>query len=477
MATISHALSASSPVAVFRQEWTICVDAVDVILKKLERLPSETVHGVRIETELNTLTAMVQRVAELTGDVLAALPPSPNRRVSPDPIRRPNQTAPDMDLIKFDDSDSHSVVTSTAFDLPAIASSTAKDFVTNFFQPSSNQNTSSALAEVEQQEQIPEMFENAVAEQLSLTTEPANINRQRLSSASNPSDADNQIVNYAFKNWEFARPRTYKYLSFETKIGEKIPAHMGFVESPALFFVMPDANNEIYEALEEQLQLFGELLASEKIILQSPRVGQPCIARFETDKLFYRGIVTSVGNDDCHIQYVDFGNTEFIPNGELYPLPVDLLDAPCAVLKCSIYQLDTRDLTTDVREDFLRRVHEGDPAVVELSALTNPAAAPSEREYRVLLYNTDGNMVTWQKQKQSAPRRELDIVTINLSAQGGETEEGNLDQARDQETVSAVGNITESAPVGDLLGMGGSTPELTAEEELKRVLAISMLEY
>jgi hypothetical protein len=67
-----------------------------------------------------------------------------------------------------------------------------------------------------------------------------------------------------------------------------------------------------------------------------PRIDEPCIARYAADGLYYRAVVKSLGNSDCHIHYVDFGNSAFIPNDQLYPLPVDLLDPPCAVLKCSL---------------------------------------------------------------------------------------------------------------------------------------------
>lgn len=46
--------------------------------------------------------------------------------------------------------------------------------------------------------------------------------------------------------------------------------------------------------------------------LSSCNSGSVCCARY-TDDMWYRAVVTDVTENDCLIQYVDYGNVESVP--------------------------------------------------------------------------------------------------------------------------------------------------------------------
>lgn len=67
----------------------------------------------------------------------------------------------------------------------------------------------------------------------------------------------------------------------------------------------------------EQLEEFYSSL--DKTVLQEvdARVGMPCVTRFSEDQRFYRAEIIAIRGQTAEVLYVDYGNEEEAPLGEL----------------------------------------------------------------------------------------------------------------------------------------------------------------
>ncbi len=65
-------------------------------------------------------------------------------------------------------------------------------------------------------------------------------------------------------------------------------------------------------------------------------VNLPCVAEYSLDQKHYRAKVLVVGETDCYVQFVDYGNTALIDKRLLYPLPVPFLERPTGAFQCKL---------------------------------------------------------------------------------------------------------------------------------------------
>lgn len=70
--------------------------------------------------------------------------------------------------------------------------------------------------------------------------------------------------------------------------------------------------------------------------ITSPKVGQPCIAIFEEDSMWYRAKVESVSQSRATVQFVDYGNTQNVKVSDLKQIEAQFLKLPALAALCTV---------------------------------------------------------------------------------------------------------------------------------------------
>ena len=91
---------------------------------------------------------------------------------------------------------------------------------------------------------------------------------------------------------------------------------------PLPFLVMNDLNNHYFQ------------LSESEGCLNSPAVGQPCVALYED--MWYRARVTSVSGNELIVHYVDYGNAETVQTSTVKQMKPLFLKVPQVAIECSV---------------------------------------------------------------------------------------------------------------------------------------------
>ncbi|KAK3752727.1 hypothetical protein QZH41_018695 [Actinostola sp. cb2023] len=70
--------------------------------------------------------------------------------------------------------------------------------------------------------------------------------------------------------------------------------------------------------------------------LTSTSMGQPCVAMFEMDSMWYRASVESVSQNDVNVRFVDYGNTQKVKLSELKEMVPQFMKLPVLAVECTI---------------------------------------------------------------------------------------------------------------------------------------------
>ena len=67
-----------------------------------------------------------------------------------------------------------------------------------------------------------------------------------------------------------------------------------------------------------------------------PVLGDVCAARFSVDSVWYRALILEHVSGGFRVRYIDFGNSEVVPYGDICPLPQQFQSFPPLSLTCSL---------------------------------------------------------------------------------------------------------------------------------------------
>jgi len=115
------------------------------------------------------------------------------------------------------------------------------------------------------------------------------------------------IVNAIVSPWEFYAMKTDKQL-------------LGKLES-----LMQDLN-----------QHMSESSSPPEYPAPLPALGDICAARFSVDSVWYRALILEHVSSGFRVRYIDFGNSEVVPYGDIRPLPQQFRSFPPLSLTCSL---------------------------------------------------------------------------------------------------------------------------------------------
>ncbi|XP_019947409.2 tudor domain-containing 6 [Paralichthys olivaceus] len=135
-------------------------------------------------------------------------------------------------------------------------------------------------------------------------------------------------------------------------IAEKLPAenlslnssHVAVVQhvsNPSEFWIQTqNYTNELNELMDRIYHLHKD--SENKDVVMNPTVGLYCAAKAE-DGVFYRAIVSEVGETQVKVFFVDYGNTEVVKRMNIRTLPGEFKKLPRLALKCTLADVRPKD--------------------------------------------------------------------------------------------------------------------------------------
>lgn len=186
------------------------------------------------------------------------------------------------------------------------------------------------------------------------------------------SDADDVIIEDVIE--EFVKPKIY---TFDELPPAGIKLEVGIINvlnyNDIIFEITNSTENENFITMSATMQNDGDKQPNLRVI----KVGQPCIAKYSEDQLWYRAqIMEMLTSDVVKVWFVDFGNFEDTKITDLREIKSEWLNYPVQHYKAEICGIKLRD-ETRAKEvvDFLLdlcgtvqtiRIVETDPLKIEL---------------------------------------------------------------------------------------------------------------
>lgn len=115
-----------------------------------------------------------------------------------------------------------------------------------------------------------------------------------------------------------------------------------FSVSPNDFYVKFNEDFNTHESIKEIL-LVGESFDK----LESPKVGDFCVAKYPADGAYYRAQVTSVNKEGVEVIFIDFGNTSIVDDLRVFPENAVLKNVNTRAKHCALENLTDVDFWSE----------------------------------------------------------------------------------------------------------------------------------
>lgn len=121
----------------------------------------------------------------------------------------------------------------------------------------------------------------------------------------------------------------------DVSLGQTIEAFASCIVGPDYFWCQ-FSNSEILDHITQVAQECGNSSESQPILLDNLDPGNPCLARFCDDQMWYRAQVIKKCTNTVSVLFVDFGNESETSESSVKALPCDLLDSPPQAFLCRL---------------------------------------------------------------------------------------------------------------------------------------------
>ena len=111
--------------------------------------------------------------------------------------------------------------------------------------------------------------------------------------------------------------------------------YISYADSVVRFWLQQVENEELLQGLEAELQESIQDLSP--ILPTSLQVGCACVAKFQENEIYYRGVVSAMNteNNTVKVTFVDYGNQEWIEAANIFSIPNKYLQLPSQAIECS----------------------------------------------------------------------------------------------------------------------------------------------
>ena len=143
--------------------------------------------------------------------------------------------------------------------------------------------------------------------------------------------------------------------------GSKHEVYVSHLESPSEFWLQLAGSEAVLATLSERLAA-----SSEWEELDDPQVGDVCCTRYSEDQCWYRSVLQSSSKDGFDVQFLDYGNSEFVTQGvDLKVLKPEFLELQVQALRCSLADCNQEVNWTDESIDSFYNLVMDRPLVAE----------------------------------------------------------------------------------------------------------------
>ncbi|KAK7133864.1 hypothetical protein R3I94_015655 [Phoxinus phoxinus] len=147
--------------------------------------------------------------------------------------------------------------------------------------------------------------------------------------------------------------------------GSIFEGYMVHVQSPKHFWIRTKEQNPEFENMTKEMTEYFTKLQLKEEVFEDPVPGALCCAMYEKDMHYYRAIVVDTLENGAEVFFIDFGNTEKVPNILIKKLPPKFAIHPEFALKCALAHVaPIEDIWTTTASNFFRQVTSNKSLVV-----------------------------------------------------------------------------------------------------------------
>lgn len=225
------------------------------------------------------------------------------------------------------------------------------------------------------------------------------------------------------------------YPRMKMKVDSVYIAYVQYVLNPSNFWVRIDEQEVAYLKMIKNIGEKYALCEACDMLLENPQPGMLCCARYSKDMNFYRAVISEVHDMEITVYFLDFGNTETIPDSHVKKLFEEFHDFPAVALCCTLaHACSLEEVWVKSATDFFKSavfgkslmVHvlgkQNEKYVVDLH-LTNTSEEPNV----VILMVQAGYAEYWESTPDRSPLSKAENTSVS-DLKGVKTTKNTSDQ-------------------------------------------------
>ncbi|XP_068610187.1 tudor domain-containing protein 15 [Brachionichthys hirsutus] len=122
----------------------------------------------------------------------------------------------------------------------------------------------------------------------------------------------------------------------ELQVDSVFVGYVEHVQNPNHFWIRTQKRNDDFEEVMTEIADHFKQMKVEDDVLWNPEVGTLCCTIYEEDMHFYRAVVTATLDHGSEVFFIDFGNTEKVPQKVIKKLPEKVASKPPFAICCSL---------------------------------------------------------------------------------------------------------------------------------------------
>ncbi|XP_029451857.1 tudor domain-containing protein 15 [Rhinatrema bivittatum] len=141
----------------------------------------------------------------------------------------------------------------------------------------------------------------------------------------------------------------------EMKIDSVHVAYVEYVLNPSNFWIRTDVHEHEFLTMMNNISELYNAYSMNDQILENPKCGLLCCARYTKDSHYYRAVVTEVLDSSITVYFLDFGNTDTIPFFDVKILLPQFSELPALAMCCTLaHAFPVEDIWIKNATDFFK---------------------------------------------------------------------------------------------------------------------------
>ncbi|XP_069127026.1 uncharacterized protein [Argopecten irradians] len=118
-----------------------------------------------------------------------------------------------------------------------------------------------------------------------------------------------------------------------------------YTSSPGEFWCqLVDKATDLQTMMDKMNEHYNSLSPTKSSIDQ-PEIGMPCVAKFSEDEMWYRAEISSFENNKIEVQFIDYGNSEFVDLKSVKIIQKEFTTLPLQAIRCCLSGVKSSEST------------------------------------------------------------------------------------------------------------------------------------